>query len=796
MKIIPETTVDGVRVPQRSTPKDPTEFTDSEKDVVALDTSLQLIIVDSMDSDMCHQILNCTSAKHMWDTVELIMEGTEEVKENRLDILTSQYEAFKSLPAETITQVFERYNRLLNELSIHGKNYPLRETNMKFMLTLPHHVEHRVSSIRERDDFNTMSLEKLYGKLKTYEMEQEQRVIIYGQGTVDSKNAALQKTTALVAEETKALPAKVETAVTGREMIIEAEIATGDQAGNDDDYYTMEELDQLEDESMAYLAGRFKHIKFRRNPKYKMRSQGSRFQKGGSFSGSSSRGGYKTNMVDRSKFRCYNCNELGHFSTECKKPKQARDKKVSFEKKGSYEELKRENEKLKQKLDALMAKHQGRAYIAEGKSWDDSESDDEEVYVNFALMADSSEASPQSSQVSFMTSIDMSLSEYKHIVDDLNLEIFNIHTSMLAAEEENARLVLKIKKLESKNEELELVVVAIENLRQLNEYLENKVKVDKEVEDALVAKVSGLEVKLQAYKNSANIAKGIIDSQSIDKKTAIGYDYSAKKKNKNTAIFFETTSSVKENVPHILKDVDNPLFKKADSEPLNEQSLLIKQEMLVEDLIREEESQEASNVNVPSAELPRVSVKIENPITESGNSKGKNRGNRNGKVGVTKENVKTPSSKSPRKVCNNCNSVGHLTHACKQVKVESTVPSVPNMPAMNSSHTPCGDTACMPCAMNIMSAYFNLMNASASSSCIKSETSMINKHTKAKTASSSKTKKKTHISKPSVSPDKAKHVETSSVNDELKAVKKESITTPVKNSKTPGPKLVWVPKKP
>ena len=132
----------------------------------------------------------------------------------------------------------------------------------------------------------------------------------------------------------------------------------------------------------------------------------------------------------------------------------------------------------------------------------------------------------------------MSLSEYKHTVVDLNLEIFNIHTSMLAAEEENSRLVLKIKKIESKNEELELVVVAIENLRQLNEYLENKVKVDKEVEDALVAKVSGLEVKLQAYTNSTNIAKGIIDSQYIDKKNAIGYDYSANKKNKSTMIVF------------------------------------------------------------------------------------------------------------------------------------------------------------------------------------------------------------------------------------------------------------------
>ena len=97
----------------------------------------------------------------------------------------------------------------------------------------------------------------------------------------------------------------------------------------------------------------------------------------------------------------------------------------------------------------------------------------------------------------------MSLSEYKYIVNDLNLEIFDIHTSMLAVEEENTILVLEIKKLESKNEELEIVVVAIENLRQLNEYFENKVKVDKEVEDALIAKLSGLEVKLQAYKNSS-----------------------------------------------------------------------------------------------------------------------------------------------------------------------------------------------------------------------------------------------------------------------------------------------------
>ena len=185
-KLIPESVTEtGERIPQKFMPKEPSDFSDTEKDKVALDTSLQLIVVESLDTAMLNQVINCSNAKQMWDTIELLMEGITEVKENRLDILTSQYEAFKSLPRESITQVFERYNKLLNDLNLHGKVYTSREVNRKFMLTLPSHLEHKISSIRERDDINEMSIERLYGKLKTHEMEQEQRQIIYGPGKVD-----------------------------------------------------------------------------------------------------------------------------------------------------------------------------------------------------------------------------------------------------------------------------------------------------------------------------------------------------------------------------------------------------------------------------------------------------------------------------------------------------------------------------------------------------------------------------------------------------------------------------------
>ncbi|XP_074346613.1 uncharacterized protein LOC141685410 [Apium graveolens] len=123
---------EGRHVPMKDHPEFPnmrmscpeSEWTAHDNELIAPDVGLQLILVDSMDDDMSHQIMVYESAKHIWETIKLLMEETEDVKQNRLDILTSQYEAFKSFPGESITQIFERLNKLLNELSIHGKNYP------------------------------------------------------------------------------------------------------------------------------------------------------------------------------------------------------------------------------------------------------------------------------------------------------------------------------------------------------------------------------------------------------------------------------------------------------------------------------------------------------------------------------------------------------------------------------------------------------------------------------------------------------------------------------------------------
>ena len=88
----------------------------------------------------------------------------------------------------------------------------------------------------------------------------------------------------------------------------------------------------------------------------------------------------------------------------------------------------------------------------------------------------------------------------------------------------------------------------------------------------------------------------VIDKQTINNNTAIGYDY-GRKKNKNKVVVTERVSNITKDVPHILKNVSVPIYKISSTEPLDEAEILIKHEMLVEDLAVETSESEEEEKN-------------------------------------------------------------------------------------------------------------------------------------------------------------------------------------------------------
>lgn len=98
----------------------------------------------------------------------------EEVRENKKQIFVSQYKAFIARPKEDITDVFERFNKLVSELQSHGKIYINKAPNIKFLLTFPNHLVSGVNYIRDID-LNSTSYDVLYGIEKTHELELVQK---------------------------------------------------------------------------------------------------------------------------------------------------------------------------------------------------------------------------------------------------------------------------------------------------------------------------------------------------------------------------------------------------------------------------------------------------------------------------------------------------------------------------------------------------------------------------------------------------------------------------------------------
>ena len=56
---------DGVLIPHRTVPKEPSEYTDEENEQLNLYDSLQLILGESLDPVMYNGVVNCTNAKQI-----------------------------------------------------------------------------------------------------------------------------------------------------------------------------------------------------------------------------------------------------------------------------------------------------------------------------------------------------------------------------------------------------------------------------------------------------------------------------------------------------------------------------------------------------------------------------------------------------------------------------------------------------------------------------------------------------------------------------------------------------------
>ena len=82
------------------------------------------------------KIISCDSAKEIWDKLQVLHEGTDQVKETNINMLVHQHEMFKILEHENIDEMTTRFMHIINQLKALGKSYINAEMVRKILRSL------------------------------------------------------------------------------------------------------------------------------------------------------------------------------------------------------------------------------------------------------------------------------------------------------------------------------------------------------------------------------------------------------------------------------------------------------------------------------------------------------------------------------------------------------------------------------------------------------------------------------------------------------------------------------------
>ena len=107
----------------------------------------------------------------MWDKLQVIYEGTSEVRETKANILISEYEAFHMKTNEFISKTYARLTLITNGLKSLGKTYSEYELIRKILRSLTSVWHTKATVIEESRNLSSTTVVELIGSLMTYELK-------------------------------------------------------------------------------------------------------------------------------------------------------------------------------------------------------------------------------------------------------------------------------------------------------------------------------------------------------------------------------------------------------------------------------------------------------------------------------------------------------------------------------------------------------------------------------------------------------------------------------------------------
>ncbi|GJT98793.1 retrovirus-related pol polyprotein from transposon TNT 1-94, partial [Tanacetum coccineum] len=110
-------------------------------------------------------------AKSLLQAIEKRFGGNAATKKTQRNLLKQQYENFTASSSEVLDQTFDRLQKLISQLEIHGETISQEDVNQKFLRSLSPEWNTHTIVWRNKPEIDTLSLDDLYNNLKIYKPE-------------------------------------------------------------------------------------------------------------------------------------------------------------------------------------------------------------------------------------------------------------------------------------------------------------------------------------------------------------------------------------------------------------------------------------------------------------------------------------------------------------------------------------------------------------------------------------------------------------------------------------------------
>ncbi|GJS15918.1 ribonuclease H-like domain-containing protein [Tanacetum coccineum] len=444
-------------------------------------------------------------AKTLWEAIKARFGGNKESKKMQKTILKQQYENFTASRSEGLDKTYDRFQKLISQLEIHGEVISQEYANLKLLRSLPSAWNNIALIMRNKSNLNTLSMDDLYNNLKVYESEIKGPIML---------NASNSQNVAFVSSEN--------TSSTNEAVNAAHEVSTASSQGQASSLTYADDIDTDDLEEMD-LKWKVAMLTMRVKRFLKKTGRNMNFN------------GKETVGFDKIKVECYYCHRRGHFARECMAPRNQGGNRNG--------DAQRRFVPVETPANALDVQDEIGGY--------DWSFQAEEGITNFALMAYTSQGSSSSSSsdsevhtcskdcLKSYETLQKQYDQQREALNKSNLEIIGYQIGLESLE---ARIVVHEKNEAIYEEDIAFLKYDVQvkdiSIKDLKNQLEEALK---EKDD--------LKLKLEKFKESSKNLTKLINSQiSAKDKAGLGYDSQMNDNKVVHSAFINKESDVDDNL--------------------------------------------------------------------------------------------------------------------------------------------------------------------------------------------------------------------------------------------------------